>query len=345
MNLTERQEYIIRAVVEEYIGTGRPAGSATVLQRSGLNVSSATVRNDVAVLEEQGLLLQLHTSGGRIPTTLGYRYYIEHLLPTSQLSDEDQVTIRHQFYQAHTELDEWLKLAAAVIAHRAHNVALITRPRPEEVRLKHLELIESQAHSVLVIVVLGDGTVLQEMLSTDVAVSQDQLRGYADALNACLAGSRSAIEVERRVWGLPEGVHMFSDTIARLLRRAGEKRLQVYHEGLGEMLSRPDFSGSAHPNLSGGERLRRVVDFLQQGIAMEDLLSMMALEEGVQVVIGGEAPLSDLEDYSIVVGRYGGVSEGSGMLGVLGPTRMEYGRAISLVRYMTELMTDLVFGR
>ena len=121
--------------------------------------------------------------------------------------------------------------------------------------------------------------------------------------------------------------------------------MQVYHEGLGEMLSRPDFSGATYPNLAGGERLRRVVDFLQQGIAMEDLLSMMAMEEGVQVVIGGEAPLSDLEDYSIVVGRYGGVTEGSGMLGVLGPTRMEYGRAISLVRYMTELMTDLVFGR
>jgi heat-inducible transcriptional repressor len=345
MRLSDRQEQIIRAVVEEYISAGRPAGSSTVLQRSGLNVSAATIRNEVAALEDQGLLLQLHTSGGRVPTTLGYRYYIEHLLPASQLSDEDQVTIRHQFYQAHTELDEWMKLAAAVIAHRAHNVALITRPRPDEVRLKHIELIESQPHSVLVIVVLADGTVLQEMVSTDKAVSQDQLRSHADALNACLGGSRSGYEIEQRIWTLPEGIRLYSDTIARLLRRAGEKRMQVYHEGLGEMLSRPDFSGATYPNLSGGERLRRVVDFLQQGIAMEDLLSMMAMEEGVQVVIGGEAPLSDLEDYSIVVGRYGGVTEGSGMLGVLGPTRMEYGRAISLVRYMTELMTDLVFGR
>jgi heat-inducible transcriptional repressor len=345
MKLSERQEHIIQAVVEEYIGTGRPAGSATVLQRSGLNLSSATVRNEIAALEDQGLLLQLHTSGGRVPTTLGYRYYIEHLLPASQLPNEDQVTIRHQFYQAHTELDEWMKLAAAVIAHRAHNVALITRPRPEEVRLKHVELIESQPHTVLAIVVLADGTVLQEMLSTDETVSQDQLRAYADALNASLAGSRSVTDVEQRIWALPEGMRLFSDTIVRLMYRAGEKRMQVYHEGLGEMLSRPDFSGSGYPNLSSGERLRRVVDFLQQGIAMEDLLSMMALEDGVQVVIGGEAPLSELEDYSIVVGRYGGVSEGSGVLGVLGPTRMEYGRAISLVRYMTELMTDLVFGR
>ena len=175
MRLSDRQEQIIRAVVEEYISAGRPAGSATVLQRSGLNVSGATIRNEVAALEDQGLLLQLHTSGGRVPTTLGYRYYIEHLLPASQLSDEDQVTIRHQFYQAHTELDEWMKLAAAVIAHRAHNVALITRPRPDEVRLKHIELIESQPHSVLVIVVLADGTVLQEMVSTEESVSQDQL--------------------------------------------------------------------------------------------------------------------------------------------------------------------------
>jgi len=116
LQLTDRQERILQALVEDYVSTGRAVGSGSILDHSGLPVSSATVRNELALLEEAGLVLQLHTSGGRIPTTQGYRYYIEHLLPTPMMSDDDQVTIRHQFHQAYTEVEEWMKLAAAVLA-------------------------------------------------------------------------------------------------------------------------------------------------------------------------------------------------------------------------------------
>jgi heat-inducible transcriptional repressor len=330
--------------VEDYVGTGRPVGSGAVLEHSGLNVSSATIRNELALLEDLGLVLQLHTSGGRIPTTSGYRYYIGHLLPTPIMSDDDQVTIRHQFHQAHTELDEWLKLATAVLAHRAHNVALITSPRVA-VWFKHVELVEAQAHTVLTIVVLADGTVRQELMAIDDAPSQSELRSYADILNRAWVGEIGLPEMQRRAQRLPAHLLPFADAVLRLVRRAEEGRLQVYHQGLGEMLSRPEFSPTAQPNLAVGERLRRVVDFLQQGLAMEDLLSMMAMESGVQVVIGGESPLQELEDYALVVGRYGGITDGTGVLGLLGPARMDYGGAISLVRYMTELMSDLVLGR
>lgn len=345
LRIPERQERILKALVDDYVTTGRPVGSAAVLDSSHLNVSSATIRSELASLEDSGMVLQLHISGGRVPTTTGYRYYVEHLLPSAQMPDQDQITIRHQFHQAHTEVDEWLRLAAAVIAHRAHNVALITPPRVEELRFKHVELVQSQAHTVLTIAVLADGTVLQEIMATDESYSQDELRGQADLLNRAFEGTRSVVEMEQQIAILPEHVRSHAAAVVRLIQRAGEKRLQVHHQGLGEMLSRPEFSANAQPNLAVGDRLRRVVDFLQQGLAMEDLLALMAMEDGVQVVIGGEAPLGELQDYALVLGRYGGIVEGSGVLGVLGPTRMDYGRAISLVRYMTELMTDLVFGR
>ena len=343
--MTERQERILKVLVEDYVGSGRPIGSATVLERSGLNVSSATIRNELALLEENGFTLQMHISGGRIPTTQGYRYYIEYLLPASLVSDEDQVTIRHQFHQAHTEVEEWLKLAAAVMAHRAHNVAVITSPSVEEVRFKHVELVEAQTHTVLTVVVFNDGSVRQEMMATEAMVSQDELRKHADALNQLFDGATSTRALEARSVGLAEPDRSYAETVVRLVSRAQEGRRQIYHQGLGEMLARPEFAAGAHPNLAAGDRLRRVVDFLQQGLAMEDLLSLVAMENGVQVVIGGESPLVQLEDYAMVVGRYGLSSEGSGVLGLLGPTRMDYGGAISLVRYMTELMTDLVFGR
>lgn len=344
MTLSERQERILKVLVEEYLTTGRPVGSGTVLDHSHLNISSATIRNELVVLEEIGLILQLHISGGRIPTSEGYRYYVGYLLPTPLLSNDDQMTIRHQFHQAQTELSEWLNLATAVISHRAHNVALITSPRADT-RFKHIELIEAQTHTVLIIVVLADGTVKQEMMAVDESVSRESLRDYADYLNQRWRGPIELSEMRRSSRNLPEHLTLYADVAMRLVDRAGSSRVQVFHHGLGEMLSRPEFASNAQPNLAAGERLRRVVDFLQQGLAMEVLLSQMALENGVQVVIGGETPLEELEDYALVVGRYGGHHDGTGVLGVLGPTRMDYGGAISLVRYMTELMTDLVFGR
>lgn len=344
MNLTERQEIVLRTLVEDYVTSGHPVASETLLERSGLNVSSATIRSELSLLEDLGLAMQLHVSGGRIPTTTGYRYYIEHLLPTSTLTDDDQVTIRHQFHQSHSELEEWLKLAAAVMAHRARNVALVTSPRLEEVGFKRVELVESAPHTALIILVLRDGSVLQEAMSTEETLSQDELRRHADVFNGAFGQGSSINDLHRIAHRLPEPLRPYGDEIVRMLSRARERRLQIYHQGLGEMLTRPEFSPNAHPNLAVGERLRRVVDFLQQGLAMEDLLSVVAMENGVQVLIGGEAPLLELEDYSMVVGRYGAGSEGSGVLGVLGPQRMDYGRAISLVRYMSELMSDVVFG-
>jgi len=345
MELTERQERILRVLVEDYVYAGRPIGSATLVEHSALNVSSATIRNELALLEDLGFVFQLHTSGGRVPTTNGYRYYIEHLLPTPNLSGEDQITIRHQFHQAQGDVGEWLKLAAAVLAHRAHTVALVTSPKTGGPTLRRVELVEAQPHTALIIAVLSDGTVMQELMSTDRPASQEELRTLADELNRLLSNAGTAAQVGIKVHQLPERLRPFADAVVRLLNRSSQRRLEVHHEGLGEMLRRSEFSPMTQPNLADGERIRRVVDFLQSGLAMEDLLSLMALESGVQVVIGGESPLQQLEDYAMVVGRYGGTAEGTGVLGLLGPTRMDYGQAISLVRYMTELMTDLVFGR
>jgi heat-inducible transcriptional repressor len=343
--LTERQEKILATVVETYIASARPLSSAAIVELSHLPVSSATVRNELATLEEMGFVMQLHTSGGRIPSTAGYKYYIEHLLPKSVISNEDQVTIRHQFHQAHSEVEEWFRLAAAVLAHRAHNVALVTAPRGEQPRFKHVELVEAQPHTVLTIVVLSDGTVIQEAIATEQQLSQEILRTMADELNRSLQGSSSDVEIQERSQRVSAAVQPFAAEVQRLVRRSTSGPRHLYHEGLAEMLTHPEFTSGSYPNLGTADRIRQVIDFLQQGIAMEDLLGMMAREAGVHVVIGGEAPLVQLEDFSMVIGRYGPDNESSGMLGLLGPTRMDYGRAISLVRYMSELMTDLVFIR
>ena len=341
--LDDRKAAILRAVVEEYIETAQPVGSQHVAQHTGLSVSPATVRNEMAVLEDNGYVRQLHTSGGRVPTNAGYQYYVERLMDSSHVPDADARTIRHQFHQAYPDVHEWLKLAATVIANRMHNVGLITAPKTFEVRLRHLEMISIQSTVALLIVVLQDGSVLQEMLALREPFSQDELSVLSARLNEALHGLAPADAEARlaRMEGLDESIAFM---IAHMLRRAEQQATQVFHAGLADMMRQPEFLGPrlGEPRSSPNERLGQMVEFLHRGYAVDRLLSIMPPATQVQVVIGGDAAAEGLRDYSFVMGRYGDEADGSGFLGVIGPTRMEYPRAIALVRYMSELMTDLM---
>ncbi len=343
MELTERQDQILKAIVEQYIGTAHPIGSAALVSLGGLNVSSATIRHEMGVLEELGYVRQLHTSGGRVPTNAGYRYYVERLMERTHLAHSEASTIRHQFHQAHMELQEWLKLAATIMAHRMQNVGLITAPRSAEIRLRHLELISIQSTIALLIVVLQDGTVLQEMVTLDDALAQEDLSIMADHLTAQWRGL-AVTGIEARVVELPPVEARVAGFTAQLLRRGEDQHAQIFHAGLAEMIRQPEFLGPRPGEPAGmfNDRLSQMVDFLHQGLALQRLLAGLPGPAAVQIVIGGETAGQGMQDYSFVLARYGHEGEGSGFLGVVGPTRMEYRRAVALVRYMTDLMTDLV---
>ncbi len=343
MELTERQERILKTIVDQYIAGAHPVGSAAILAASGLPVSSATVRHEMAVLEEQGLIRQFHTSGGRVPTDAGYRYYVERLMVPMHLPSAEARTIRHQFHQAHTEVQEWLKLAATVMAHRMHNVGLVTAPRSAEIRLRHLEVISIQNAVVLLIVVLSDGTVLQEMLTLPEPHTQEELSALADRLSHSCKNF-TALQIEAMMSELPTIDGVVADVARRLLLRGEQQSAQVFHAGLADLIQQPEFlePRPGEPAAVLNERLRRMVEFLHQGVALQQLLTGLPLHSHVQIVIGGDTPSSGLEDYSFVLGRYGDEGDSSGFLGVVGPTRMEYPRAVALVRYMTDLMTDLM---
>jgi heat-inducible transcriptional repressor len=296
----------------------------------------------MALLEEMGYIHHFHTSGGRVPTNAGYRYYIEHLMERQNLSSSEARTIRHQFLQSHTEMQEWLQLAAAIMARRIHNVGLVTAPKSAEVRLRHLEIISIQNNIALLLVVLQDGTVLQEMVSLPETRTQQELSPLADRLSAEFRGLSSDL-VEARLTGMGPLEAAVASTAARLLRRGEERHAQVYHAGLADMIRQPEFSALRHGESLTimNERLRSMVEFLHQGFAIERLLAGLDEHGSVQIIIGGETSVAELRDYSFVLGRYGDQEESSGFVGVVGPTRMEYPRAVALVRYMTGLMSDL----
>jgi heat-inducible transcriptional repressor len=343
MQLTERQERILKAIIDSYVEGAHPVASSTVVAASNMGISSATVRNEMAELEDLGLIQHLHTSGGRVPTDAGYRYYIEHLMRSEPLPNTEATTIRHQFHESHAEVEEWLKLAAGIIAARLRNVGLITAPRPAEVRLRHVEAVSIQPSTALLIVVLSDSTVLQEMTPLAAPHSQEVLSVQADRVTAELRGM-TAFEIERRIPLMPEGDLEIARMVVKLLRRAERAHAEVYHAGLAELIRQPEFLG-ARPGETPtmvAERLRHMVEFLQQGMGVEQLVAGLSHVSEVQVVFGAEAGDGGLEGYSFVLARYGSQDDSSGYLGVVGPTRMQYPRAVSLVRYMTDLMTDLI---
>src|SRR5215813_1028196 len=174
--LSPRKEVVLRSLVEHYIRTAEPVASKQIsdqLQRIfGPGYASATIRNELADLEEDGLIFQPHVSAGRVPTDLGYRYFVERLMGESRLALEEQRLIRHQFYQVQHQLDEWVRLTASIVAQALQSAAVVTPPRTGEARLKHFELLSLYESVVLIVVVLDDGTVRQERLALDAPIGQ-----------------------------------------------------------------------------------------------------------------------------------------------------------------------------
>ena len=182
-DMTPRRQAVLGLVIRSYVERGSPVGSKSFVQSYGLDISPATIRNEMAALEEMGYLTHPHTSAGRIPTESGYRYFVEHLLGETELPLPEQHMIRHQFHQARLELDQWVRLAVAVLAHTTRKAALATPPRSHESRFKHLELISLRDTLVLLVLVLLGGTVKQQMLTLDEVVEQETLSRLSNEIN------------------------------------------------------------------------------------------------------------------------------------------------------------------
>jgi heat-inducible transcriptional repressor len=332
--LTSRQQLILGLVVREYVATAQPVGSHAI-EVLGLGVSSATIRSEMSALEELGYLTHPHTSAGRVPTERGYRYFVERLMRESQLTTDEQRTIRHQFHQVGVDLEQWMRLAASVLARTAESASVVTSPRTELCRLKHVELIAIHETMALLIVVLDGGVVRQHMLALDEPVAQEVLSQTANRLNDLCAG-RSAMRTAacRPLLGAWE--QRILEVVVETMRSVDDqKNMHLYRDGLVNILHQPEFSE--------GDSARQIVQVLEDRTTLEQLLTEMLEVGGVQVIIGGEGRWHDLRECSLVVAPYGVSGAATGALGVMGPMRMPYSRAISTVRYVATLMSDL-FG-
>ena len=333
VTLTERQRAILKLVVQEYVATGRPVGSKTLVERYHVGVSSATIRNEMAELEQVGFLQQPHTSGGRIPTDRGYRYYVHRLMGAPELSSGDQIMIRHQFRQVEFQLDSWVEFAASVLAETAGNVSIVSVPRTLVARMRHFELISLQPRLALLILVTQESAVRQMMLHLPEDAEQPELSRLADMLVAEARGL-SADEIAQRVAGSTDMARYVLEQITIGLRGLNSvERTQIRHSGIENILGQPEFAG---------DEAQSVLHLMRGGSLLGAVLPQLTAGSDVQVFIGDENPADALRRFGVVMATYGINGEVTGILGVLGPTRMPYWRSISSVRYMARLMSDLM---
>lgn len=335
--LSPRQQAILGLVIREYVAQTHPISSKMLLEQYDLGVSSATVRNEMARLEELGYLTHPHTSAGRVPTDMGYRLFVERLLGEATLPAIERRMIVHQFHQARLDLSQWMRLAATTLTRTARNASLVTAPQAERSLLKHVELISTQGKLVLLILVLEGGNVQQQMLNLAEPLTQSELSQSADLINQLCAGL-SAAEIRERVRGLPIFEAEVGGLVVEMMQRCDSRITgEIYRHGLTAMLSQPEFTDTE--SSQGPLRLLEERSFLDDFLA-ETLSPQVG---GVQVIIGGEGRWEELSSCSMVLARYGVPGFATGALGVLGPTRMPYGRAISAVRLVAELLSDLVY--
>jgi heat-inducible transcriptional repressor len=330
--LTERKETVLKVVIDEYIRTGSPVASLDIASLPSLGVSSATVRSELAWLKQEGFLVQPHTSAGSVPSDKGYRYYVNSLLETIEISPDEQRLVRHMFHQVETDLEEWIELAAILLSQLVHNAAFVVPPKMATAKLRRLHLITVQELLGLLVLVLQDGRLRRQLVAFEQAMSQDELDRVSNKLNS-MYGGMTTPQITSDNPELNAVEAKVSAVVASLMAAEDERGYQAPHiEGMRNLLGQPEFAQGAN--------VLDVVELIETRALLTPVMAG-GLKRDVQVIIGEENRAQALQELSMVISGYGTKDQLSGAVGVLGPRRMSYSRSIASVRFLALLLGQL----
>ena len=333
--LTKRQESILKIVVDDYTRTAMPIASDTIVREHELGVSAATVRNDVAALEEAGYIARPHTSAGSVPLDKAYRFYVETFAEVEDiLSPGVRTSVSRTLSLVEHDVDEWANVAAAALAGLVGNLAIATFPIARESRIRHLELLQLQELLVMLIVVMEQTRLRKQIIRLPRPVQVNELEDALSGLKSHLMGLNLR-EIESKAMAISPLEEELVDATVLVLREE-EKTLngQHYVDGLRNLLSQPEFSES--------DRTRAIVGAIEDGSLVQSVLDEAPDGDVVRVIIGEENREDMLSPLSVVICRYGIPGEAMGAVGVVGPTRMEYSKTIGGVRFISSAMSNLV---
>lgn len=334
--LDKRKAYILATVVYEYIATAEPVGSNTLTQKYNLGVSSATVRNEMAELEAEGYLIQPHTSAGRVPSDAGYRTYVDELMQPETLAPEDRRRIRDDLREASRELDDLLESASRLMGRLSNNLAFITKPQPDTQTFKHIQLIWLSARTGVAIVVTSLGVAAQSVFEVTSDLDADALTRLSNALNARLSNQPmrdiTESDVKTAVEELGLSDELRGAVLAAMRSARSAQAPSIAAAGAQNLLDQPEFQDL--------RKLRSILRIVEEQKTLYDMVADAIGNETPVVKIGAEFGIEEFADLSVVTVPYRFGKNAIGMLSILGPRRMPYGRLVALASGTADTLSE-----
>ena len=338
--LDERKKKILQAIINDYILTAEPVGSRTIAREYNLGVGPATIRNEMADLELLGFIEQLHTSSGRVPSEKGYRFYVDSLLAPMSVSEEDREMLTRWYQAKSLKMEEVFQETARMISHMTHNISLVSAPQLTGCKFKYLQFLPLDEQRVIAVIVTDTGYVDNKIMMIPEGATEEDLRRISESINRRLSGmsigaiKRSIVEQARdEIIPNEKMVTSAIDTIMDVM--TARQKEKVYLGGTTQMLQQPEFRNV--------DKIQTMLSVLEEESRLNDILQEGA-EDGIIVKIGQENKCSDIHNCSVVQATYRIDGEVVGKVAVLGPTRMEYGRIIALLKFMHTHLGNLLKG-
>lgn len=335
--IDDRKQVILKAVVTDYVRTAEPVGSHTLMAHYSFGVKSATIRNEMAELAELGYLHQPHTSAGRVPSDRGYRFYVDRLMQPGGLARTEAETVRGKMAPRRTEMDVILEQTCRILSDLARYASVATHPVLRDVTISHASVAHVGQDKLLALLVLDNGQVFHEFVELSPESRKLDPVAATNYLMQALNGKtiESAVALTSAEEDPANMKELLSKVIECIEREFGSiEETDVTTEGTGYIVGQPEFRDA--------RRLEAVLSVLEQRSALYKLFSSVYLGPTVTVIIGAENPIEEMRECSFVGARYRIAGRSAGTIGVLGPTRMDYRRAVSAVDFMARNLGELL---
>ena len=341
MELDERKQKILKAIISNYLETGEPVGSRTISKYTDLNISSAIIRNEMADLEELGLIMQPHTSAGRVPTDQGYRLYVDHMMAEK---DNEMQEMKTQLLERVDKMESMLKQVAKVLAYNTNYATLVTAPQYQNKKLKFIQLSQVDDNQLLAVIVVDGNVIRNKMMQVERPLENDELLKLNVLLNTFLQGaSLQDINLEM-IQTIKAQAGEFADIMENIFQGIAETihdadEVEIYTSGTTNMLK--------YPELGDIEQTTKLLEALEDRQGLDELIDESMNSDnsnGIQVYIGEEAPVSNMKDCSIVTATYELAEGAKGTIGIIGPKRMDYKKVVSTLKNLTGEL-DTIFKK
>ena len=340
MELQDRKMKILQAIIRNYLETGEPVGSRTISKYTDLKLSSATIRNEMADLEEMGLIMQPHTSAGRIPTDAGYRLYVDNMLGTERRQVDE---MKSMLVEKQDRLENLLQQVARLLAANTNYASMISSPMMSRNKIKFIQLSQVDDDNVLAVIVLEGNLIRNRVIPVEGPLGAEQMLKLNMLLNTNLCG----LPIEEITLGLIEsikrdaGIHTeivsdVFDAAAEIVRK--EEDLKIYTSGANNIFRYPELADhrKASEIISDFEEKQALTSIVQESLADSG-----SSETGIQVYIGNEMPVASMRDCSVVTATYDLGDGMKGTVGIIGPRRMDYERVVDVLRHIMQQLDDL----